>query len=63
MELEEKQEGDSKLVEGLMDLIIAVRQKARKNKDFETADYLRDELKKLGIILEDTPQGTNWRIH
>ncbi|NLW24058.1 MAG: cysteine--tRNA ligase [Clostridia bacterium] len=63
LELEEKQEGDSKLVEGLMDLIIAVRQKARKNKDFETADYLRDELKKLGIILEDTPQGTNWRIH
>ena len=32
----------------------------RKNKDFKTADAIRDELKAKGIILEDTPQGVKW---
>ncbi|NLM03522.1 MAG: cysteine--tRNA ligase [Clostridiales bacterium] len=41
--------------------LIAQRQQARKEKNFELADKIRDELKEQGIILEDTPQGVKWR--
>ena len=40
--------------------MVAERDNARKNKDWATSDRLRDELNKMGIILEDTPQGTRW---
>jgi cysteinyl-tRNA synthetase len=45
-----------------IDAMIARRTAARKNKDFATADRIRDELIGLGILLEDTPQGTVWRV-
>ena len=48
---------DSKHIEDL----INQRNEARKNKDFETADEIRDKLTKLGIEIEDTPNGTIWR--
>ena len=51
------------ILEGLMELIIEIRQTARKNKDFTTADLIRDKLKELGVILEDAPQGTKWKIN
>ncbi len=40
--------------------MINKRQEARKNKDWATADAIRDELKTKGIILKDTPQGVTW---
>lgn len=40
--------------------LIEKRTEARKNKDFKTADEIRDKLKEMGIILEDTPQGVKW---
>lgn len=40
--------------------LIEKRQTARKNKDWATADKIRDELKARGIILKDTPQGVTW---
>lgn len=46
---------DSKVEE-----LIAKRTEARKNRDFATADAIRDELKEMGIALEDTPQGVKW---
>ena len=42
--------------------LIAKRAKARKEKDWATADQIRDELKARHIVLEDTPQGVKWRI-
>lgn len=41
--------------------IINKRQEARKNKDWTAADDIRDQLKKMGIIIEDTPQGVRWK--
>lgn len=40
--------------------LIAKRSEARKNRDFATADSIRDQLKGMGIILEDTPNGVKW---
>lgn len=40
--------------------LIEERQQARMNKDWATADRIRDELKEKGIILKDTPQGVTW---
>ncbi len=41
--------------------MIARRDEARANRDFATADQIRDELSSRGIILEDTPHGTRWK--
>ncbi|RKD33812.1 cysteine--tRNA ligase [Thermohalobacter berrensis] len=41
--------------------LIEKRNEARKNKDYELADKIRDELKEKGIIIQDTPEGTKWR--
>lgn len=40
--------------------LIEERQQARANKDWTTADRIRDELKAQGITLKDTPQGVTW---
>ena len=44
-----------------MTIIITLRQKARTHKNYALADAIRDELQKIDIILEDTPQGTTWK--
>jgi cysteinyl-tRNA synthetase len=44
-----------------MNLIISIRQDARANKNWAVADKIRDELKDAGIILEDTPNGVQWK--
>ena len=45
-----------------IEALIAQRNEARKNKDWATADKIRDELKARHIVLEDTPQGVKWKI-
>ena len=42
--------------------MIKERQKARKVKDWASADAVREELSRKGIILEDGPKGTSWRL-
>lgn len=41
--------------------LISKRQEAKNNKNWSLADQIREELKKLGIILEDNASGTNWK--
>ncbi len=47
-------------VDGLMNLILALRQNARTNKDYAASDKIRDELAKLGIVIKDTKDGASW---
>jgi len=41
--------------------LINNREIARKNKDWKTADMIRHELKKIGVVLEDTAEGVRWK--
>lgn len=44
-----------------IEALVQKRTEARKNKDWKTADEIRDTLKARGIVLEDTPQGIKWK--
>jgi cysteinyl-tRNA synthetase len=62
----QNQEGDSKtakVVSGLMQLLIDMRNEARKTKNFAQADLIRKRLTELGVTLEDRPGGTGWRVN
>lgn len=44
-----------------IEALIQEREKARKVKDWKTADSIREQLRKKGIILVDTPKGVEWK--
>ena len=50
------------LLEGVLELLLEVRQQARARKDWATADQIRDRLRQLGVIVEDTPAGSRWKL-
>jgi cysteinyl-tRNA synthetase len=57
-----KKEKKGKISEQIKKLI-KQREQARKNKDFKTADKIRNQLAEKGIILEDLPEGgTRWKV-
>ncbi len=45
-----------------IDLLVAVRARLRQAKQWQLADFIRDELAARGVALEDSPQGTTWRF-
>jgi cysteinyl-tRNA synthetase len=52
-------EGDMPAEE--IEALIEKRNQARKNRDFQAADAIRDQLAEAGIAIEDGPDGTTWR--
>ena len=59
---DEASTGDDGLVDELMNTILTIRQKARQNKDWGTADLIRDNLGKLNITVKDTKDGSEWSV-
>jgi cysteinyl-tRNA synthetase len=49
------------LLDEEIDQLIQERIQARKDRNFSRSDEIRDQLKDMNIILEDTPQGTRWK--
>ena len=53
---------DDELTDKLVNILIDQRNQARREKDFAKADGLRNKLDEMGIVLEDTPDKTTWRM-
>jgi cysteinyl-tRNA synthetase len=53
--------GGDELVGQLMQVLIDLRNEARKTKNFAMADQIRTRLTQIGVTLEDRPGGTGWR--
>jgi cysteinyl-tRNA synthetase len=45
-----------------IDALVAQRVDAKKSKDWERADAIRDQLKNMGVLLEDGAAGTTWKL-
>ncbi len=50
-----------RILAGVLDFLVQLREDARKRKDFATSDAIRARLAELGIALEDTKDGVRWR--
>jgi cysteinyl-tRNA synthetase len=53
---------DGQSASPFVDLLLEIRTDLRKAKQWALADKVRDRLKDLGIIVEDSPQGSTWRM-
>ncbi len=62
LRLEQAGSGGTGDVAPFVELLIETRAGLRKEKQFALADNLRDRLAELGVVLEDTPRGTEWRF-
>ena len=61
--LKEEQSGDNTtLLDGLISMILEVRQQAKSQKDWATSDRIRDDLQKLGVAIKDGKDGATWTI-
>ncbi len=58
----EGDEQDQQRLHHAIELLLEIRQSARSNRDFATADRIRDRLAEVDIKIEDSPEGTTYRI-
>jgi len=61
---EEKKDssGSNEVLAGTMELLIQLRKEAKANKDWATADKIRNDLNELGIEMKDTKDGVEWSL-
>tara|TARA_B100000780_G_scaffold98504_1_gene68771 strand:- start:1910 stop:3376 length:1467 start_codon:yes stop_codon:yes gene_type:complete len=57
-----KESGGNDLTNEVMELVLQLRGNAKKSKDFDTADLIRDELDKVGIQIKDGREGSSWEV-
>ena len=62
LQLAETQQPAGQSIAPFIELLLAVRQDLRKVKQWALADKIRDDLKALGVIVEDSAQGSTWRL-
>ena len=60
--LQEENTGDLSKTDGLMKMILDVRQHAKTKKDFATSDMIRDQLKEIGFEIKDGKEGTTYTV-
>ena len=57
-----KESNTNDLTNEVMELVLQLRGNAKKSKDFDTADLIRDELDKVGIQIKDEREGSSWEV-
>ncbi|MGB0423640.1 MAG: cysteine--tRNA ligase, partial [Flavobacteriales bacterium] len=60
LQSEGKSEASNDLTNELMELVLLLRKEAKSNKDFSTADLIRDKLTSSKVEIKDTREGTTW---
>jgi cysteinyl-tRNA synthetase len=60
LELVEKEKGATE-ADAFIKLLLDLRQELRQQKNYALSDRIRDDLTNLGVVIEDTPQGSTWR--
>ncbi len=53
---------NNRLTENLIQMLLNIRNEAKLKKDYATSDLIREQLSNLGVILNDTKEGTQWEI-
>jgi cysteinyl-tRNA synthetase len=59
---DESSSDNAAVLNGLMDVILDIRAKAKANKDWATSDAIRDKLKEIGITVKDGKDGATWNL-
>jgi cysteinyl-tRNA synthetase len=57
-----QKESTNDLTNEVMDIVLQLRSKAKENKDWSSADLIRDELNKLNIQVKDGKEGSSWEL-
>ena len=57
-----KEKAENDLTNEVMDILLQLRSKAKENKDWDSADLIRDELNKLNIQIKDGKDGSSWEL-
>lgn len=60
--LKQEKSSQTEIIDQLVETIIRLRKRARDARDYQTSDIIRDELKKAGILLKDSREGTTWEF-
>ena len=61
--LKEEDESSNQLVDGVIDILIKLRQDAKAGKNYALSDKIRDDLKEIGVILKDGKEGTEYSLN
>ena len=57
-----KNKSNDLITDDLMQIIIKIRNESKKNKDWKTSDFIRSELERIGVQMNDTKDGVKWEI-
>ncbi|GAA0891167.1 cysteine--tRNA ligase [Fulvivirga kasyanovii] len=60
--VKEEKESSNDLLNGVIDVLINLRQNAKEAKNYQLSDKIRDDLKNLGVILKDSKEGTEYSL-
>jgi len=55
-----REEKTASRADAFIDLLLDLRQELREAKNFQLSDQIRNQLAELGVVIEDTPQGSTW---
>jgi len=56
------QSGNSKIINGVIEMVLEMRKEAKASKDYAKSDQIRDKLIQLGVTIKDTKEGSEWSI-